>query len=236
MSHKLSNTQTRWSTIEKEAFSIHFSLQELDHYLHNAKFTIKKDHTPLKYLIDSPMQNKEILLWALGIAGYNCKIEYIARFYNSCNDLLSSIPQNAGITQDKEDYDIDIRDEAYKINALNSYRLSPKEYARCTLLPSDFIEKPTLDEIIDMVIEQAKDDTLVELKVGLQNEKVPTAVQKRHLIIDNTLYYISNMDADPILRLYISEHLRVVVIRQYNDWNGHMGIDKTYDAIKQKYY
>ena len=98
------------------------------------------------------------------------------------------------------------------------------------------IEKPTLDENIDVVIKQAKDDTLVNLKVCLQNDKVPTAVQKRHLIIDNILYYISNMDADAILRLYIPEHLRDLVIRQYHDWNGHMGIDKTYDAIKQKYY
>ena len=213
-------------------FAIHFSLQTLDHYLHNAEFTIKTDHKPLKYLLDSPMQNKMIQLWALGIAGYNCKIEYIAGTDNSCADM-SCIPQNAGVTKNKEDYDIDISDKAYKINPL---RFSPKEYARCTLLPSDPIEKPTLDENIDMVIEQAKDDTLIELKVGLQNDKVPTAVQKRHLIIDNILYYISNMDADPILRLYIPEHLRDVVIRQYLDWNGHMGIDKTYDAIKQKYY
>ena len=31
--HKLSNTQCRWSTIEKEADAIHYSLQKLDHYL-----------------------------------------------------------------------------------------------------------------------------------------------------------------------------------------------------------
>ena len=48
LSHKLSDTQTRWSTIEKEAYSIHFALQKLDHYLHNAEFTIKKDHKPLR--------------------------------------------------------------------------------------------------------------------------------------------------------------------------------------------
>ena len=84
-----------------------------------------------------------------------------------------------------------------------------------------------------MVIEQAK-VTLVELKVGLQNDKAPTAVQKRHLMTDDILYYISNMDADPILRLYIPEHLRNVVIRQYHAWIEHMGIDKTYAAIKQK--
>ena len=58
ISHKLSDTQTRWSTIEKEAFAIHYALQRLDHYLHNAEFIIRTDHKPLKYLLDAPMQNK----------------------------------------------------------------------------------------------------------------------------------------------------------------------------------
>lgn len=75
LSYKLTGTQTRWSTIEKEAFAIHFTLQKLDHSLHNADLIIRTDHKPLKYLLDSPMQNKKIQLWVLGIAGYNCKIE-----------------------------------------------------------------------------------------------------------------------------------------------------------------
>ncbi|CAC5382192.1 unnamed protein product [Mytilus coruscus] len=41
LSHKLSDTQTRWSTIEKEAFAIHYALQKLNHYLYNAEFVIK---------------------------------------------------------------------------------------------------------------------------------------------------------------------------------------------------
>ena len=57
--------------IEKEAFAIHFALRKLDHYLHKAEFTIRTDHKPPKYLLDSPMQNKKIQMWALGIAGYN---------------------------------------------------------------------------------------------------------------------------------------------------------------------
>ena len=78
LSHKLSRTQCKWSKVEKEAYAIHFALQKLDHYLHGAQFVIKTDHKPLKYLLESPMQNKKIQLWALSMAGYNCTIEYIA--------------------------------------------------------------------------------------------------------------------------------------------------------------
>lgn len=237
LSHRLSETQTRWSTIEKEAFAIHFALQKLDHYLHNAEFTIRTDHKPLKYLLKSPMQNKKIQMWALGIAGYNCKIEYIAGSENSCADLLSRVAQNDAMSQEKETvHDPEINDKAYEIGVLNSNRFNPKEYARCTLQPSDIVETPSLGDDIDMAIEQPKDEVLMELKIGMQNDKVPKAVQRQHILVDNIMYYISDVDTDPILRLYVPVHLRDMVIRQYHDLNGHMGIDKTFDAIKQKYY
>ena len=51
----LSKTQCKWSTVEKEAYAIHFALQKLDHYLHGAQFVIKTDHKPLKYLLESPI-------------------------------------------------------------------------------------------------------------------------------------------------------------------------------------
>ena len=40
LSHKLSDSQRKWSVVEKEAFAIHYALQKLDHYLHNAQFVI----------------------------------------------------------------------------------------------------------------------------------------------------------------------------------------------------
>lgn len=68
LSHKLSDNQTRSSTVEKEAFTIHLELQKLDQYLHNAKLIIWTDHKPLKYLLDAPKKNKNIQLWAFSIA------------------------------------------------------------------------------------------------------------------------------------------------------------------------
>ena len=115
LSHKLSKTQCKWSTIQKEAFAIHYSLKKLDYYLHNAKFTIKTDHKPLKYLLESPMQNKKIQLWALGIAGYNCSIEYIAGTENICADLLSRKPDTGDTVIDTEPFELDINDNTFEV-------------------------------------------------------------------------------------------------------------------------
>ncbi|CAC5408706.1 unnamed protein product [Mytilus coruscus] len=91
-------------------------------------------------------------------------------------------------------------------------------------------------EEFDMSIEQVKDKTLSELKEQLVSDKVPEAVQNKYIIIDDILSYISNVDNDPIIRLYIPSHIKQAVVEQYHDKNGHMGIDKTFDSIRQKYF
>ena len=44
LSHKLTVSQTNWPTIEKECFSIFYTLQKLDQFLHDSEFVIRKDH------------------------------------------------------------------------------------------------------------------------------------------------------------------------------------------------
>ena len=67
--------------VEKEAFAIHFGLQKLDYYLHNAQFVIRTDHKPLKFLLESPMQNKKIQLWALSISRTATGLKAVILFY-----------------------------------------------------------------------------------------------------------------------------------------------------------
>ena len=141
------------------------------------------------------------------------------------------------MSQKKETvHDSEINDKAYEIDVLNSNRFNPKEFARCTLQPSDTVEKSSLGDDIDMAVEQAKDEILMELKIGMQNDEVPKAVQRKHILVENIMFYISDADTDPKLRFYVPVHLRDMVIRQSHDLNGHMGIEKIFDAIKQNYY
>ena len=93
LSHKLSDSQIKsYSTSEKEAFAIHYALKKLHYYLHNATFTIKTDHQPLKYLFSAEQKNRRIQAWSLTIGSYNCNIEYIKGTENVCADLLSRSP------------------------------------------------------------------------------------------------------------------------------------------------
>ena len=55
LSHKSSNTQCKWSAIEKETRHTLFLAKKL--YLQGAKFVVRTDHKLLKHLLESPMQN-----------------------------------------------------------------------------------------------------------------------------------------------------------------------------------
>ncbi|VDI37073.1 Hypothetical predicted protein [Mytilus galloprovincialis] len=173
LSHKLSPTQVKWSTVEKEAYAIHYALQKLDHYLHNAEFVILTDHRPLRYILDGPVTNKKLQLWALGIAGYNCKVEYIAGTANSCADLLSRIPTKSDENNhvQETDDDVDFDDKAYEVGTLNSNSFDSRRYASCHLDEDNDLVKPDIDlpGEFSMEAEQAEDEIIASLKKRLQS-------------------------------------------------------------------
>ena len=88
----------------------------------------------------------------------------------------------------------------------------------------------------DIGKEQEKDEILLDLKIRPQKGDVTSADYSKHVVLDDTLYYISNVNDKPTLRTYIPYYIKTAVIKQYHDHNGHMGIDKTFDALRIKYY
>lgn len=236
LSHKLNKSQCNYSVIEKEAYAIYYALQKLDYYLHNAEFTIKTDHKPLKYLLESPMTNKRIQLWALSIAGYNCKIEYIKGSTNTCADLLSRHPLNVN-AEPSDSVECDVNDNSFQVNVINSNQFNPKQFASCDVPDDDTLQKPEFSlPGIDLVTEQSKDDEITKLKSVLLHGEPDKSVSRKHIVVDALLYYISDPDGEAALRVYTPQHLREMIIRAYHDENGHMGCQKCYDSIRLKYY
>ncbi|CAG2207429.1 unnamed protein product [Mytilus edulis] len=214
LSHKLSDTQSRWSTIEKEAFSIHYALQKLDHYLHGAEFIIRTDHKPLKYLLLSPQCNKKIT--TLG---------------------FRRPPGQEGNQNQSETIEVDISDKAFQINTLNSNEFNPKDFASCDYKEDDQLSvKECTIPGYDMKIEQSLDIELSEIINQINTGKASRSVDNKHIIINDILYYISHPDDDLKLRLYVPLQLRNEVIKSYHDNLSHLGIDKCHDSIRQKYF
>ncbi|BFZ04571.1 hypothetical protein BsWGS_07610 [Bradybaena similaris] len=233
LSHKLSPSQCKWSTVEKECYAIYYSLQKLDFYLHNARFVVKTDHMPLRYLLEAPMENRKVQRWALSISGYDCEIQYIKGLDNTVADLLSRIPGEC--REDDATEQPEISDKALQINVLNSNQFTPRDYAGYkppepeSLVPPSFIA-------YDMIAEQGKDGHIDKIKRTLEGNTASKATHASFMLIDGVVYYISSPDDEPHLRLYIPKHLQPQALNQYHEENGHMGTDKTFSAIRSKYY
>ena len=193
------------------------------------------DHKPLKYLLQSPLQNKKIQLWALGIAGYNCIIEYIAGTENTCIDLLSRKPDGVGVNEALDSFDLDISDNTFEVGIINSNEIGPKDFAGCIIPEIEQIEVPKCDlPGLNMIVEQAKDKDITDLKTTLEQGNPSQAVKRRYIIEQNIVYFLSDPDYNPTLRLFVPGHLLQTVVKQYHDVNGHMGVQKSYDSIRPK--
>ena len=88
-SKKLTGAETRWSTIDKEAFAIIWSVKKLRTLLLGRKFIVRSDHEPLKYLFGACDVSAKVSRWRVGVAEFDFEVEYTKGSSNFVADTLS---------------------------------------------------------------------------------------------------------------------------------------------------
>lgn len=91
-SRKLTDTQRRWSTIEREAFSVIEALKKFDTWIFGAEIEVISDHNPLTFLTHSQPQGAKLARWALALQRYNVSIVYRKGTSHGNADALSRLP------------------------------------------------------------------------------------------------------------------------------------------------
>ena len=97
VSRSLQEAERKYSTLEKEALAIIFSVKKFHQFLYGHRFIIKTDHKPLEGLLNEkkgiPSQAApRIQRWALTLASYEYEISYKAGQTNGNADGLSRLP------------------------------------------------------------------------------------------------------------------------------------------------
>lgn len=144
VSRALNNAEKNYSTIEKEALAIIFSVVKLKQYLLGMFFTLETDHRPLITIFG---ENKGIPLmaaarmqrWAFLLSGFDYTIQYIKGSLNTA-DSLSRIEQISTT---------EITEESTYINYVgysNVTTLSYKDIAICTR------HDPLLSKVMDCIL------------------------------------------------------------------------------------
>ena len=111
-SRKLSESECRYSQIDKEALGIIWAVRRFHYYLYGREFDLVTDHMPLTHIFNrnkgiSEMSSNRLSRYALILMNYNYKIRYRnTRDHANC-DMLSRLPR-PGIEENKSDEDAEI--------------------------------------------------------------------------------------------------------------------------------
>ena len=87
MSAKLTDTQKKWNTLEKECYAIVKALHKFDYLLMDVKFTIRTDHRNLTFLNQG--LSSKVLRWKLMIQEYDFVLEHLPGEQNVQADAFS---------------------------------------------------------------------------------------------------------------------------------------------------
>lgn len=87
VSSKLSDTQLRWPTREKEAWAVIYCLKKFDHFVKSRHIIVKTDHQSLKWLFEA--KTGKIARWASLLCEYDIEIHHIKGRDNEIADMLS---------------------------------------------------------------------------------------------------------------------------------------------------
>ena len=84
---QFNDTQTKWKTIEQEAYAIYYCITHLEHFLLGHRFTVETDHRVLQYIKNSEV--KKLVGWSLELQQFTFDIKHIPGKTNIIPDTLS---------------------------------------------------------------------------------------------------------------------------------------------------
>ena len=110
VSKKFTATATRWSTIEKEAFAMFYSVKKLQYYLFMKKFTLLTDHNNLLWIESSEVP--KIVRMRIYLQNFQFDVIHVKGKHNVFADWLSrmyqepvTFPEIMAISEGEEETD-----------------------------------------------------------------------------------------------------------------------------------
>ena len=95
-SAKLSDTQQRWATIEREAYAVVWALQKFKGWLLLSQVTVFSDHNPLTFLTEVSTKSSKLTRWALALQEFDLQFKYRAGRTNIPADFMSRSIEDDG--------------------------------------------------------------------------------------------------------------------------------------------
>lgn len=196
---------------EIEALAIVFSLTKFRTYVVGTKFKVYTDHCALCWMVSKKNLSQRLTKWALMLQDYDFSVVYKSGKNHKDADCLSRCPVDAPESEQTLESKLSF-DFTNVIQTLANIQ---------NLQTSD----PKLRSIIELCSKNNKNEREVK--------RVKDFAYK-----DGVLYRIRNDPGGPILVVAIPRTMSKQVLAACHDdpFGGHLGVHKTYDKIKTRFY
>ena len=95
-SRRLTTTEQRYSTFDREALAIAAAVKHFKHFLEGAEVHVLTDHKPLTYWLERPPTSQRHAAWLVEVQGIIADITHVPGEDNCLADYLSRNPELAG--------------------------------------------------------------------------------------------------------------------------------------------
>ena len=90
LSHTFTETQSKWSTTEWEAYCIYYAITKWNYYLLGTDIIVKNNHKPLAQFLNGKNANNKVHRWSLELATY-ITFEWISGVKNKAAHCLTRL-------------------------------------------------------------------------------------------------------------------------------------------------
>jgi transposase InsO family protein len=147
LSKALHGAQLNWSTIEKEAYAIFYTLKTHDHLLRDIKFTLKTDHKNLTYI--NLESSQKVRRWKLFLQDFNFQMEHVAGVNNSVADAFSRLCSHQSTVETEEPHESSL----FLLQSEESVKIPTNEYRKIGRVHNSRVGHFGAEKTLDMLHE-----------------------------------------------------------------------------------
>lgn len=258
-SRKLSASEKNYPVHQLEFLALKWAVVDKFHdYLYGAQFTVRTDNNPLTYILTTAKLNATGHRWLSALATYNFTLQYRPGSSNIDADALSRnpLPTTEEVWQTIPTESVQALCKQIKcretptepITIAESLGVSPDGIPECFASPVR-LDLGSLSQLShkDLVTAQDVDSTIAPVKQSLRgglsftSPDNPTSVllhkEASKLFIQNNLLYRKvEKNGSEVKQLVLPREYVPMVLKSLHDESGHLGMDKTIELIRNRFY
>ena len=238
ISRRLTETEKKYSQIDREALSIVWSIKRFHKYLYARSFELYTDHQPLKYIFDvnrgiPEMGSSRVQRWAVTLAAYDFTVKFRPTQKHGNADVCSRFPlSETGDERDFEREDL-LGDQGRDFPSVFELHVEPKPFIDAELISRCTKKDTELSKVLYHVREgwSEKESIIAPEKAATEKSELRAFYQRKdELTVEKDCVLWGHRVIIPkvlrrdVLHMLHSSHMGMTVMKQlarnYVWWPG----------------